>query len=136
MFDERLKNMREARGLTQKEISEALNINPRTYASYEKNEREPNSEILILFSKYFGVTVDYLLGLNHKHVDLDRHEEELIQAYRDNPDMRKAVDRLLKIEQAAIIKSFRAANSFDNHEPEIVEMQDLSTIPESDSDEI
>lgn len=136
MFDDRLKKMREARGLTQKDVSEALEINPRTYASYEKNEREPNSEVLIQFSKYYGVTVDYLLGITHKQEGLTQHESDLIEAYRNNPDMQTAVDRLLKIEQPVMIRSFRAASSSDNHEPEIVDMQDLSNIPETDSDEI
>lgn len=136
MFDDRLRAMREARGLTQKQASEGLNINPRTYASYENNEREPNSEILIQFSKFFGVTVDYLLGVTRRQPALSTHESKLIQAYRNNPDMQPAVDRLLRIEQSATIKSFRAASSSDNHEPEIVEMEDLSKYPESDIDGI
>lgn len=101
VFDDRLKNLREARNLTQKDVSEMLNINPRTYASYEKNEREPNSEILIQFAEFFGVTIDYLLGVIRKQPALSSHESALIKAYRNSPDMQPAVDRLLKIEQPA-----------------------------------
>ncbi|MFR5430787.1 MAG: helix-turn-helix domain-containing protein [Clostridia bacterium] len=40
MFDERLKIAR--RKANTKQVAEALNMKPRTYSSYENNEREPN----------------------------------------------------------------------------------------------
>lgn len=64
MFDDRLKQLREAKQLSRQQVSDVLNIKSRTYASYENNEREPNSEILIKLSNFFGVSVDYLLGIN------------------------------------------------------------------------
>lgn len=94
MFDNRLRLLREERGLTQKQVAEALEINPRTYASYENNEREPNSEILISISNLFDISVDYLLGLDATRVfkrevgrktpeRLNRAEMDLINTYRN-----------------------------------------------------
>lgn len=64
MFDDRLKKLRKAQGYSMKQMAEALGMCYTTYVNYEKNEREPNSEGLVLIAKYFGVTVDYLLGIN------------------------------------------------------------------------
>lgn len=68
MFDDRLKNLRDKKKLTQKQVAEMLEINTRTYSSYENNEREPSSEVLILIADLFNVSVDYLLGLDESRI--------------------------------------------------------------------
>ena len=65
MFDDRLKKLRELKGYSMRQMAEALGMRYTTYVNYEKNEREPNSESLILIAKYFDVSIDYLLGLNN-----------------------------------------------------------------------
>ncbi len=59
----RLKELREERGLTQKELATLLHLNSVTYLHYEKAQRQPPLEILADMAAFFGVTVDYLLGL-------------------------------------------------------------------------
>ena len=61
MFDDRLKRLRLARGLSQQEVAEALGLKVNTYRNYENNDREPSSTVLIKLGAYFGVTLDYLL---------------------------------------------------------------------------
>lgn len=61
MFDDRLKKLRLARGLSQQDVAEALGLKVNTYRNYENNDREPNSTVLIKLGAYFGVTLDYLL---------------------------------------------------------------------------
>ena len=63
ILGERLKELRNSRGLTQKEIAKQFNIHSVTYLHYEKGEREPPLSLLAEFAKYFEVSVDYLLGL-------------------------------------------------------------------------
>lgn len=58
----RLKFLREERNWNMKEAAEQLGIPYTTYISYEKGEREPNSEMLIKLSDFFNVSVDYLIG--------------------------------------------------------------------------
>lgn len=65
ILGERLKELREERGLTQKQLSEKLGINSVTYLHYEKEQREPPLSLLADISLFYGVTVDYLLGLNN-----------------------------------------------------------------------
>ncbi len=63
ILGERLKELREERALTQREIAKQLNINSVTYLHYEKGQREPPLALLAEFAVFFGVSVDYLLGL-------------------------------------------------------------------------
>jgi transcriptional regulator with XRE-family HTH domain len=63
MIGERLINLRKDKGLTQKELSEALFINYRTYSGYERDEIEASDDFKIQLAKFYNVSVDYLLGL-------------------------------------------------------------------------
>lgn len=58
----RLKELREAKGLTQKEVAEIIGYSEISYARYEKGEREPDISTLCKLAEYFNVTVDYLIG--------------------------------------------------------------------------
>lgn len=64
MFDNRLQQLREEKGLNKKETARQLGIAYTTYVGYEGNEREPNSETLIKISRFFDVDVDYLIGIS------------------------------------------------------------------------
>ena len=63
MIGERLIDLRKDMGLTQKELSEKLFINYRTYSGYERNETEASDDFKIKLAKFHNVSVDYLLGL-------------------------------------------------------------------------
>lgn len=54
--------LRKNQGLNMKEVAEELDIPYTTYVSYEKGDREPNSEMLIRLAEFFNTSVDYLLG--------------------------------------------------------------------------
>lgn len=58
----RLKELREARGMTMKEVAQRLGMPYTTYVNYEKGQREPNSETLILLADFFETSIDYLIG--------------------------------------------------------------------------
>ncbi len=58
-----LKELRLERGLTQREVADALKINSVTYLHYEKDQREPPLTLLADMAVFFDVSVDFLLGL-------------------------------------------------------------------------
>jgi transcriptional regulator with XRE-family HTH domain len=63
----RLRKLREEKGLTQKELAQALGLNSKsTITNYEQNDRDPDYETLIKIAKYFEVSIDYLLGQKDK----------------------------------------------------------------------
>ena len=63
---ERIRNLREDADLTQSEIGKQINVPQRTYAYYESGERMIPPQVLVALAKFYGVSVDYLLGLTDK----------------------------------------------------------------------
>ena len=61
-FPDRLKELRNAKGVTQKAMAEYLGITERAYSKYEYALREPNHGTTIKLADYFGVSIDYLMG--------------------------------------------------------------------------
>lgn len=62
MFFKVLQQLRKGAKLTQDQLSDALQVQKRTYGSWERGERQPDFETLCRIADYFGVTTDYLLG--------------------------------------------------------------------------
>lgn len=58
----RISELRSRMGISMKEAAQRLDMPYTTYVNYEKGTREPNSETLIKLSKFFGTTIDCLLG--------------------------------------------------------------------------
>ena len=58
----RMKSLREEKGLTMKDVANCVGLPYTTYVNYEKGAREPSSETLIKIAKFFDVSVDYLIG--------------------------------------------------------------------------
>ena len=65
MFAERLKELRLEKGLSQADLSKELNgkITASAIGHWENRKRIPNFDAVILLAQYFGVTTDYLAGL-------------------------------------------------------------------------
>lgn len=58
----KLKEIRESRGISQRQAAIALNLSPTVYNRYENGLREPSNVIMLAMADYFGVSVDELLG--------------------------------------------------------------------------
>jgi len=61
-FHKRLKELREEKGESQKDLASYLKITERAFQYYEKGDREPTIENIGKLATYFGVTTDYILG--------------------------------------------------------------------------
>lgn len=63
-FSNRLKELRERKGLTQQKLSDSLGtIAVPTIKQWESEKRFPNMDSIMILSQFFNVTSDYLLGL-------------------------------------------------------------------------
>ena len=69
----RIRELRLKRKASMKQVSLELGIAYTSYVNYEKGYREPNSEMLVRFADYFGVSVDYLIGRSDNINDLKDH---------------------------------------------------------------
>ena len=59
----RIRNLREDKDLTQKEMAHILRCSQQVYSNYELGQRDIPTEILIALSKFHNVSVDYILNL-------------------------------------------------------------------------
>ena len=62
-FAERLKELRNEKGLTQKQLSKETGIAQSTLSMYEVGTNSPRLDLIIILCRYFNVTSDYLIGL-------------------------------------------------------------------------
>ncbi len=58
----RLKELREERNFTQKQIGDAIMSDQSNVARWEKGINQPSAEFIIRLADFFGVSTDYLLG--------------------------------------------------------------------------
>ena len=76
---ERLKIERNKIGLSQKELADKLGMNARTYASYERGERDISTSVLLNICQTLNISSDVLLGNDTSE---DNNElENLMQKY-------------------------------------------------------
>lgn len=61
-FAERLKALRESRGMNQGEFAKKIDVAQTTIGMYETGKREPNFERLNKIATFFSVSIDYLVG--------------------------------------------------------------------------
>ncbi|MBQ7880681.1 MAG: helix-turn-helix transcriptional regulator [Clostridia bacterium] len=63
-FAERLKDLRNEHNLTKKDLAKELGVfTAAAIGLWESKKRVPNFDAVIIIAKYFGVTTDYLAGL-------------------------------------------------------------------------
>ena len=62
----RLAELREDHDLSQAKMAKILRVSQATYSRYETGRLDIPSQTLIALARYYGVSVDYLLGLDHR----------------------------------------------------------------------
>ena len=62
MLNEKLKEIRNIRQITQRELAKMLKVSPSTIAMYETGQRAPDPEMLKRIAEYFNVSLDWLMG--------------------------------------------------------------------------
>lgn len=61
-FSKRIFDLRKRRGLSQKELGEAVGLSHKAISTIESGVRSTTIEKLILLADFFQVSTDYLLG--------------------------------------------------------------------------
>lgn len=59
-----LKKIRKEKNLNQLKVAYDLSISREALSHYENGKRSPNIEMLVAMSKYFNVSIDYLISGN------------------------------------------------------------------------
>ena len=82
----RLREIRESRGMTQRQAALGLNLSPTVYNRYENGMREPSNALLTIMADFFDTTVDEILGRTQPIEDDDTWA--IRERLRRDPDMR------------------------------------------------
>lgn len=62
MLYRRIRDLREDKDITQKEMARMLNCSQQVYSNYELGQRDIPTDILIKLAKFHNTSIDYLLG--------------------------------------------------------------------------
>ena len=92
MLGQRICELRTALGWSQVQLATRVGAAKQTVSNWENDNIQPSIEMLVRLSKIFGVTTDYLLGLEDvPRLDVEglpsnvmAHLALLIEDYRDN----------------------------------------------------
>lgn len=68
----RIRELREDRDLTQKQIGEILNMSQTGYNQYEIGKNDIPTHILIKLALFYNTSIDYLLGLTNEKLPYPR----------------------------------------------------------------
>ena len=60
----RIRDLREDNDITQSAMARYLNCSQQVYSNYELGQRDIPTDILIKLSKFYNVSVDYILGIS------------------------------------------------------------------------
>lgn len=100
---DRIRICREIKGISQTELANSLKINKQNLYKYENNiiTNIPSDKIEAI-AKKLDVSPAYLMGWESPNyystlTNLTPHETSVITAYRDQPEMQPAVDKLLGV---------------------------------------
>lgn len=88
-FNENLRDAREKKGYSQKEVAEKIGVAKSTYSLYESGNREPNIRMIRKISDILSVSANDLLGIDSEppslviHFDDDMYTEEELERIKE-----------------------------------------------------
>ena len=139
---QRIRNLAKEQGRSLTYLCEKLGFKGRTYfTDIENSHRDIPTDKLIIIADLLNTTIDYLLGNTDDPTPklklqagtaffLSAHEAKVLTAYRDQPEMQPAVDKLLGVTMDGYVTVYAAANSASNHK------HTITRIPQEKWDEI
>lgn len=109
MFNNRIKELRLKRAMSQKQLARELNCSQSTVGFWETGERIPSFEKLQTIANFFGVTVDYLLDRETERdpIQLDDFSYALFNETKDltEEDKQQLMDMAKFLRMRKIIKN-------------------------------
>ncbi len=94
MFSLRLKELRNSKNLTQKELANVIGVSYQTIAKYEIGDRHPRYDVLKSISDYFGVSIDFLLGGTDFQDGEVRYIDEAVGKVSPKDALKNLIDQL------------------------------------------
>nr|DAH03570.1 MAG TPA: Repressor protein CI [Caudoviricetes sp.] len=136
MIKDTLKEIREKTGMNKKEFANYIGVKYTTYNGYETGAREPASDFLILISKMFDVSVDYIVGLTDEaevlhSYSLKSAEMEHISKFRELDDIGKEIITFLLDKELQRVNELEMARAHSSKSRESQTMVDIKEVASS-----
>ena len=97
LFAEILRELRQKRKLSQKQFAKEIFISPSAVSQYETGRTTPSRENLERIARYFGVSVDYLMG----HSAIAEIEDLMNEEYCDEISVAELMKKCMRIKGKA-----------------------------------
>lgn len=107
---QRIRFLREQNSLSQLDLSRKLHISNSALSQYESGARTPSDDIKLKIASYFGVSVDYLLGLPDKQKAPNSNELDAIPGMKELEDV---MSRLSDAGRETLLQQARALQSLE-----------------------
>lgn len=98
-FNEKLINLRKAKGLSQEELGQQIGVSRQTISKWELAQSYPDFQRLVLLSDYFGLTLDELV----KDVDIQKvrekniNDQKISAIYDDLQNTKSTINSVINI---------------------------------------
>ncbi len=91
MLSKRIRELRQARNLTQVDLAKELGVTKQSVSNWENDNIQPSIEMLIKTADFFGVSTDYLLGIEKSNlidvsnlpIDFVTHIRQVIEDFKN-----------------------------------------------------
>ena len=87
----RIRDLREERGLRQSDLARETGIDQRTISNYETGKSNPDSYALVKLADFFNVSIDYLVGRTNHDYYASEHKKKIVE------DIRRTLEELKKV---------------------------------------
>lgn len=128
-FGVKLKELRTEKKLTQLQMANILETSKSNISKYEAGNVEPSFDTLLKISKFFNVSVDYLLGINDEYEDeqeetfwQNEKERNLLEVYRYYEDKGFSDDVLNKLKEYFPEVDLTSLKAFTEQEIKVIEV--------------
>lgn len=96
-FGDRLKEAREFVGYSRTDLAEKLGVTKSAISNYENGVSSPKEDILLKIFDVLNIEPNYLFQDSFTKISLQQKEMEIIEAYRKQPHLHEAVQKVLGI---------------------------------------
>ncbi|MBQ7884725.1 MAG: helix-turn-helix transcriptional regulator [Clostridia bacterium] len=101
----RLKELRQQRGLTQKEVAKVVNYSQNLISTWENGSHEPSISALITLANFFNVSVDYLVK-NDSNVPKEINDSTYIKVNKHlSPNQQACIKDLIDLDEPLCVQA-------------------------------
>lgn len=115
MFGARLKELREAKKITQRLLAEKLGVTQQAVAKWENSQSEPDTQSIVKLASLLDTTPNYLMGV---YVERERIKREARSTLYSTSSLEDKVEAARLLFKQYFIRSLEAVD-FDDRHPEL-----------------